>query len=119
MPPESAALRRAGPAMSGAARRTPAADEADATDASADTSDTSDLGFTWRRRKNGELQVLHHGHLAATLRGREADDFEAEMDGADASAQQQSMARLSGNYKRGNERTAAQHPRNRRTDPDA
>ena len=76
--------------------------------------DDGDLGFTWQRMKNGEVRVLHHGKLASTLRGRDADEFLAEAEGADDSAMQQSMARLTGNYKHGNERTAAAHPRNRR-----
>jgi hypothetical protein len=75
---------------------------------------TDDIGFTYRRMKNGDVQVTHHGRLASTLRGRDAIDFLAEMHGADTDAQQQAMARLTGNYKRGNERSAADHPRNRR-----
>ena len=75
--------------------------------------DDGGLGFTWRRRKNGDLEVLHHGRLASTLRGRDAADFESEMQGADAVSQQQVMARVTGNYKHGNERLAAAHPRNR------
>jgi hypothetical protein len=78
----------------------------------------TDLGFSWRHRKGGEVEVLHHGRLASTLRGREASDFLAELEGADAEAQQQLMARLTGNYKRGNERTAARHPRNSGPDRD-
>lgn len=74
----------------------------------------SDFGFTYRSRKTGEIQVLHHGKRAATLRGADAADFVAEVElGNDADAQQL-MARLTGNYKRGNERTASEHPRNRR-----
>ena len=73
-----------------------------------------DLGFSVRQRKNGEVEVMHHGRLAATLRGHDARDFLQELDGADADSAQQLMARLTGNYKRGNERLAAQHPRNRR-----
>ncbi|MBK6594951.1 MAG: hypothetical protein IPG23_20820 [Burkholderiales bacterium] len=43
-----------------------------------------DLGFTHRKRKNGDIEA------------------------------QQLMARVTGNYKHGNERTASSHPRNRR-----
>jgi antitoxin (DNA-binding transcriptional repressor) of toxin-antitoxin stability system len=85
--------------------------------APAPTDDTpADLDFRWRERKGGEVEILHHGRLAATLRGHEAADFLQEagsVDAADADAQQL-MARLTGNYKRGNERTASRHPRNRR-----
>ena len=73
-----------------------------------------DLGFRHRERKNGEVEVLHHGRLACTLRGPEAADFLAQVLRCGDAEQQQLMARLTGNYKRGNERTAARHPRNRR-----
>ena len=74
----------------------------------------ADLGFRHRRRKSGEVEVLHHGRLAATLRGPDAADFLAELLRCSDAEQQQLMARLTGNYKRGNERTAARHHRNRR-----
>jgi hypothetical protein len=74
---------------------------------------SSDLGFRIRERKGGDVEVLHHERVAATLRGREAEDFLAEVgDEMDADAQQ-FMARLTGNFKRGNERLASNHPRNR------
>jgi len=73
-----------------------------------------DLGFSYRTRKAGEIEVLHHGRLAATLRGAVALDFLAEMQSCGHAAAQQLMARLTGNYKRGNERSARNHPRNRR-----
>lgn len=76
--------------------------------------DPEDLGFTYRLRKAGEVEVRHHGKLAATLRGPEAADFIQEVSGAALGEAQQLMARLTGNYKRGNERLAANHPRNRR-----
>jgi hypothetical protein len=72
------------------------------------------LGFAYRERKGGAVEVLHHGRLACTLRGREALEFLAEARSASPSDAQQLMARLTGNYKRGNERLAAEHPRNKR-----
>lgn len=75
---------------------------------------SSDLGFTYRTRKNGDVEVMHHGRAASTLRGNAAADFLAEVEAADDSDAQQLMARVTGNYKRGNERLASQHPRNRR-----
>jgi hypothetical protein len=74
----------------------------------------SDLGFTYNARKSGDVEIHHHGRLAATLRGTKAADFLDEMNGCDAASAQQLMARLTGNYKRGNERKASEHPRNRR-----
>ncbi len=73
----------------------------------------SDLGFTYRIVKRGEVQLIHHGRLAVILRGERAQDFLLEVEECSDSDAQQLMARLSGNYKRGNERTAKNHPRNR------
>jgi len=75
---------------------------------------TDDLGFSCRTRKTGEVEVLHRGKLAATLRSIESIDFLAEVESGDDSEAQQLMARVTGNYKHGNERTASNHPRNRR-----
>ena len=77
-------------------------------------SGSHDLGFGYRTRRNGELEILHHGRMASTLRGSDTDDFLAEVEAADEDDAQQLMARITGNYKRGNERLASQHPRNRR-----
>lgn len=73
-----------------------------------------DLGFSHRRRKNGDVELLHHGRLASTLRGEDAQAFLAELEAGGLADAQQLMARITGNYKRGNERTASRHPRNRR-----
>ncbi len=75
---------------------------------------TGDLGFSYRRRKSGDVEVLHRGKLVATLRGVEAHDFIAKVGLGGDTDGQQLMARLTDNYKRGSERTASNHPRNRR-----
>lgn len=72
-----------------------------------------DLGFTWRRRQGETVEVCHRGRLASTLRGSDAIDFLAEVEACSPEDAQQLMARLTGNYKRGNERLARRHPRNR------
>lgn len=56
-----------------------------------------------------EVVVFHHGRRATTLRGDRADAFLVEVASADP---QELMARLTGSYRRGNERTARRHPRN-------
>jgi hypothetical protein len=76
--------------------------------------ESPDLGFTCRKRKTGEVEILHHGRLASTLRGRDASDFLQELGEQGHADSQQLMARITGNFKRGNERQAASHPRNRR-----
>jgi hypothetical protein len=75
---------------------------------------SNDLGFTWRQRKNGDVELLHRGRLASTLRGADAADFLGEVQAASDEDAQQLMARVTGNYKHGNERLATAHPRNRR-----
>lgn len=72
----------------------------------------ADLGFTWETRKSGEVIVRHHGMPATTLRGGRASGFLAVADSGDDAAIQQELARLTGNFKRGNERRAERHPRN-------
>ena len=76
--------------------------------------EASNLGFTYRVRKNGEVEVFHRGRLAATLRGNDAEDFKQEAGHEAREEAQQLMARVTGNYKHGNERLASAHPRNRR-----
>lgn len=73
----------------------------------------SDLGFRFQVRKNGDVVITHNGKRATTLRGDDAISFLADTDGADQTELQQEMARVTGNYRRGNERTAKRHPRNR------
>ena len=66
-------------------------------------------GFAYDVR-GADVVISHHGRRA-TLRGDAAARFLADVeDGAD---EQKLMARVTGNYRRGNERTARDHPRNR------
>jgi hypothetical protein len=67
-------------------------------------------GFAYTARSDGSLIITHHGRPAATLRGARAAEFLTEVDGGD---EQEIMARWTGNYRRGNERRARDHPRNR------
>ncbi|WBB53569.1 hypothetical protein [Verrucosispora sp. WMMD573] len=67
-------------------------------------------GFTYRLRKNGDVELLHHGRQAGVLRGAAAARFLIDVNTEDP---QELMARITGNYKHGNERTAKKHPRNR------
>lgn len=67
-------------------------------------------GFAWHQRKNGDVVISHHGVTAAVLRGDTAQRFVHDVG---EQHDQELMARLTGNYKRGNERRARNHPRNR------
>ena len=60
-------------------------------------------GFDWTRRKSGDVVITHHGREATVLRGVKADRFVADLGATDDDGQAL-MARLTGNYKRGNER---------------
>jgi hypothetical protein len=66
-------------------------------------------GFEFSER-GGEVLITHRGRKAATLRGDAAVRFLEDVVRGDP---QQVMARATGNYKRGNERLAKSHPRNR------
>lgn len=69
----------------------------------------SPSGFEYRR-VDDEVVINHHGRRATTLRGAVAARFLTDVEDGDP---QELMARLTGNYKHGNERTARDHPRNR------
>lgn len=66
-------------------------------------------GFTFHERGT-EVVVAHHGRRATVLRGAAARRFLADVETGDP---QELMARVTGSYRHGNERTARQHPRNR------
>ncbi len=73
----------------------------------------ADHGFSFRRTKDGQVFIRREGRIVVTLRGDAAGGFLSEIEGASIIEQQQVMACVTGNYKRGNERRAAEHPRNR------
>ena len=74
--------------------------------------DNPDLGFEYRVAKSGAVLISHHQRLATTLRGKKANEFLSKCEALSFGKQQQLMAQLTGNYKRGNERKARNHPRN-------
>lgn len=67
-------------------------------------------GFDYVLRGD-DVVIRHHGQVATTLRGARARTFLDEVSDQDP---QELMARVTGNYRRGNERQARNHPRNRR-----
>ncbi|MFD5076848.1 hypothetical protein [Streptomyces sp. NPDC058371] len=67
-------------------------------------------GFRYEELADGAVVITHLERAAGTLRGPRAQQFLAEVVTGDP---QLVMARWTGNYKRGNERTARNHPRNR------
>jgi hypothetical protein len=67
-------------------------------------------GFRFVARDDGTVIITHAGRHASTLRGGRAAAFLGEVAEGDP---QLVMAGWTGNYKRGNERAATEHPRNR------
>jgi len=65
-------------------------------------------GFAFTVRGD-EVVITHRGRRATVLRGESARRFLADVTRTDP---QRLMARVTGNYRRGNERTARRHPRN-------
>ncbi len=74
---------------------------------------SGEFGFTYKEM-NGEFQIFHHGKKAVKLRGIKAKKFKDEIEFSDSATLQHIMARLTGNFKRGNEKIAKNHPRNRK-----
>ncbi|GAA2308298.1 hypothetical protein GCM10009853_077150 [Glycomyces scopariae] len=70
-------------------------------------------GFAHRERGDGTVVITHRGRAAATLRGTRAAKFLAELAAGDP---QLVMARWTGAYRFGTERTARDHPRNQARD---
>ena len=68
-------------------------------------------GFDYEVRR-GEVVISHHGRRATVLRGQAAARFVDDVEQGDEADAQELMARVAGNYRRGNERTAKDHPRN-------
>jgi hypothetical protein len=62
---------------------------------------TKPTGFSCKQRKSGDVVISHHGRVATILRGQKARSFLTKLVGSD---EQEVMARVTGNYKRGNER---------------
>jgi hypothetical protein len=60
--------------------------------------------FSWRGTKDGRVLVDWRGRTVVTLAGARASRFLAEAEDADPDAEQLLLARVTGNFKRGNER---------------
>ncbi len=63
-------------------------------------------GFTSQRTKAGGVRIARDGRQIVTLGGRSARVFLGRVEGLDAEHEQLLLARMTGNYKRGNERAA-------------
>lgn len=62
-------------------------------------------GFDYQISKAGELTVTHFGRFATRMSANQASSVIQKLESANKEGQQQLLARLTGNYKRGNERS--------------
>jgi hypothetical protein len=69
--------------------------------------------FTYTVRNDGAVAVTHEGRQVILVGGKDAAKLLAKLEGADAQAVQLALAKVTGNFKRGNEKLAAGHQRNR------
>lgn len=66
----------------------------------------SDQPFSYQQTKNGKVFIFWHDKQAKILSGESAVKFIADIESLDDAGAQLLMARLTGNFKRGNERQA-------------
>ncbi|MFF7858575.1 hypothetical protein [Streptomyces sp. NPDC007904] len=69
-------------------------------------------GFAYTAHPTGTVHITHHDRPATTLQGDRAGRYLTKV--TTAPGPQLVMARWTGTYRRGSERTARNHPRNRR-----
>lgn len=69
--------------------------------------------FSYRPRKDGRVAIFWRNQPATVLTGKLAERFLEAAPEASEQERQLLMARATGNFKRGNERQARNHPRNR------
>ena len=74
-----------------------------------------DLGFSFKTTRGETVTISRSGRPVTVLRGASARRFLAKAQDASIPAQQQLMARVTGNYKRGNEHHANDGSRSNRT----
>ena len=69
------------------------------------------MPFSYATRSDGSILISYHTAPVTILRGRTAERFTTRIAGADDAASQQLMARVTGAFKRGNERVGKRSPR--------
>lgn len=71
--------------------------------------------FAFSLTKDGRVRVFWEGRCVLTLGGARAERLRSELEDADHDAQQAALQRVTGNFKRGNERLfkAGRGPRGR------
>jgi hypothetical protein len=62
------------------------------------------VSFTWQATKDGRVRISWNGRVVTTLTGTRAARFRGAVEEAGDDEAQLLMARVTGNFKRGNER---------------
>jgi hypothetical protein len=65
--------------------------------------------FSYRAVKNGTVFIEWNGKTVTTLSGKAAERFLSRIAGLEGRDAQLVMAKITGNFKRGNEKTAGPH----------
>ena len=60
--------------------------------------------FTYRITKDNKVFISYHGKQVTTLSGGKAEKFISEINDAESKEAQLIMAKITGNFKRGNEK---------------
>jgi len=60
--------------------------------------------FSYQSHKDGVIRIFRSNRLASTLKGREAQRFLSKVNAADEQTAQMIMAKVTGQYKFGNEK---------------
>ena len=68
--------------------------------------------FAYTVRKDGSVAVTHGGRTVSVIAGKDAARLIAKLSNASAQDVQLALAKITGNFKRGNERAAGSHSRN-------
>lgn len=76
-----------------------------------DSNPLSDYPFAFQATKNGKVFITWYDKQTKILTGKTAEKFLTEIAVLDEDEAQLLMARLTGNFKRGNERVASDHHR--------
>ena len=65
-----------------------------------------DVSFSFRQFKNGAISISYEGKEITILKGKSAANFLAGIENTSEMDEQMAMAKVTGNFKRGNERQA-------------
>lgn len=71
----------------------------------------ADEPFSYQASKDGKVLLYYRGKLVRTLNGEKATKFMAQIEDAGDTEAQLIMAKITGNFKRGNEKLSAKRSR--------